>query len=118
MERVGGTLRCTVDGEAIRCQGEFTYRPSVPKRTAVLGTNGVVGCTEEPQVPFVEGAVTDSASTSLDKLFNIFDATIQLDLINGKSFMLRGGFYAGSAEVKTGQGEINVRFEGETGEEV
>ena len=116
MEKLGGEIRLMVNGEAVRCMGEFTHRPSVPKRSAVVGTNEVTGYSEEIQVPFIEGALTDSKNLSLTDFFNITDATITLVLANGKTFVLTEAFYAGSAEVKSKESEVNLRFEGKEGE--
>lgn len=111
-----GIIRLTVNGEAVRCKGEFTCRPSVPKRNAIVGTLEVAGFNEEAQVPFIEGALTDSVNLSLEDFFMVTDATINLEFANGKTFVLTEAFYAGTAEIKTQEGEVNLRFEGRTGE--
>lgn len=114
MERAD-ILRITVDGAPIRCKGEFTVRPGVPKRNGIIGTNEVAGFNEEIVIPFVEGALTDSANLNLEDFFMIKNATVNVEFANGKTFLLTEAYYAGSAEIKSKENEVNVRFEGKEG---
>lgn len=118
MERVGGYLKLTVDGVAVRAKGDFTYNIGTPKNEAVMGSTGIAGMKETPQVPFIEGAMTDSIEQDLLAFTRIKNATVILEVPNGKSIMLRQAWYAGDGEGSTAEGEIKVRFEGTSGEEV
>lgn len=117
-ERVGGILFVKVNGEQLRAKGSWTYNPGQPKREAIVGADQVHGYKEMPQVPFVEGAMTDSSELDLIKLMNTKDATCTLELGNGKVFVLREAWWAGDGNVTTEEGEIAARFEGISGEEV
>lgn len=113
-----GTLYLKINGEIQDAKGNFTYRPSVPKRSAINGADRVHGFKEEVQEPYIEGEITDKGTLDIEKLFTTEDATVTLELANGKTFILREAWYAGEATVQTQEGNIAIRFEGMDGEEV
>lgn len=116
--RVGGIIFLKVDGQLYRAKGSFTYNIGAPKRDAVVGHDQVHGYKELPQVPFIEGVITDDSEISLEALLLVQDATVTLELANGKIAVLRDAWYAGEGSVTTEEGEIEARFEGLSGEEV
>lgn len=116
--RVGGILQFKLDGELFNAKGEFTYNIGQPKREAVIGADAIHGFKEEPQVPFIEGAVTDTDETDLESLLNFRDGTATLQLANGKIIVIREAFFAGEGSVTHTEGEIAIRIEGISGEEV
>lgn len=116
--RVGGILEVKIDGELFFAKGEFTYNLGTPKREAVVGADSVHGFKEMPQVAYAEGAFTDTDQVDLKKLTEVRDATVTLRLANGKTIVIREAFYAADGNVGTEEGEIEVRFEGVSGEEV
>lgn len=118
MERVGGIIFFQVNGEQQKAKGSWTYNLGAPKRESVVGADENHGYKEMPQAPFIEGAITDSAALNLTALLNIVDATATLELANGKVIVLREAFFAGDGNVSSEEGEIEVRFEGKSAEEV
>ena len=116
--RRGGIISIKKNGEILDAKGNFTYNKGSVKRDAVVGHDRVHGYKELPQVPFIEGEVTDSNGLSLEDFTNTVDATITLDLANGKTFVLRDAWYASEGNVQTEEGNIAVRFEGMDGEEI
>lgn len=116
--RRAGIMYLKVDGEMQDAKGNFTYRPSVPKRSAINGADRTHGFKEEVQEAYIEGEVTDKGTLDLERLCTMEDVTVTLELACGKTFVLREAWYAGEATVGTQEGNINVRFEGMTGEEV
>ena len=116
--RVAGIIYIKVDGVQYDAKGEFTYNIGSPLREAVVGSDGVHGFSETPQTPFIEGEITDRASLDLAKLTNIEDATVTLELANGKVIALREAWYAADGNVGTGQANITTRFEGIKCEEI
>lgn len=116
--RVGGILQLKVDGELFQAKGEFTHNIGSPKREGVVGADEVHGYKETPQIPYIEGAVTDSSDLDLESLTTVDDATVTLQLANGKVVVLREAWYAADGAVSSEEGEIEVRFEGIRGEEV
>lgn len=117
-ERVGGLLFVKANGEQLRAKGSWTYNAGQAKREGVVGADQVHGFKEMPQIPFIEGNITDSAELDLVALLNTKNATVTLELANGKVFVLRDAWWAGSGNVTTEEGEIEGRFEGISGEEV
>jgi len=116
--RVGGLLFLKVDGELFQAKGEFTYNINPVKRESVVGVDNVHGFKEEPKAIFVEGAITDSDELDLEAFQKIRDATLTLELANGKVIQLREAFYASDGDVTSSEGEIAVRFEAITGREI
>ena len=117
-QRRAGLLQLQVNGEIQDAKGEFSYALGTPKRTAIIGVDGVHGYKEEPQVAFIEGMITDRLTLDVQALATITGATITLAIANGKTISLRQAWYAGDATVKTGEGEIAVRWEGRSGQEI
>jgi len=116
--RVGGILFIKVNGELFQAKGEFTYNLNPVKRESVVGSDTVHGFKEEPKPLFIEGAITDSDELDLVAFQQIRDATVTVELANGKVAVLRQAFYAADGDVTSSEGEIQVRFEGLSGEEV
>lgn len=113
-----GIIYVKVDGGSYDAKGNFQYNLGKPKREAIVGSDGVHGYKETPQVPFIEGEFTDSKDVSLEKLVGIKDATVTLELANGKVIVLRQGWYASEGTGNTDEGNIGVRFEGMSAEEI
>ena len=118
MSRVSGLIYFKADGQQYKAKGNFTYNLGLPKRESVIGADGFHGYKETPKAPFIEGEITDEASLDLAAFQNIVDATITLELANGKVFVLRNGFYAADGDAQTEDANVQVRFEGASGEEV
>ena len=117
-KRVGGIMSFKIDGEMYFAKGDFTYNLGKPKREGVVGSDRVHGYKETPQIPFIEGEITDRGEMSLETLLGVKDATITLELGNDKVIVLREGWYASDGTVNTGEGNIQARFEGMSAEEV
>lgn len=116
--RVGGIIELKIDGTIHSAKGNFTYNIGRPVREAVVGADSVHGYKETPQVAFIEGEITDRAEMSLEALVTTTDATVYLRLANGKIIVLRQAWFAGEGTGNTEEGNIAVRFEGKSGEEV
>lgn len=117
-QRRAGIIFIKVDGEQFDAKGGFTYNLGRPVREGMVGHDAVHGYKELPQVPFIEGEITDRASLDLDNLLTIEDATVTLELANGKVIVLREAWFAGEGSVGTEEANIAVRFEGIEAEEI
>ncbi len=117
-QRVAGLIQLQTNGEVLRAKGTFTYNLGKPKRDAVVGADGIHGFKETPQVAFIEGAITDAGDVDLATLSVLRDATGNLKLGNGKMVVLNSAWYAGEGTGNTEEGEIAVRWEGSSAEEV
>jgi len=109
--RRAGRIWFKVNGKMIEAKGNFTIGPGQDKREAIPGADGIHGYKEIPQVAYIEGAITDSPDLDIVDFVNITNATVTLELNNGKTWILEDAWYAGEAKITTGEGEIAVRFE-------
>lgn len=118
-QRRGGIIQLQVDGEVFQAKGNFTYNLGLPIREAIVGTDGVHGFKETPQVAFVEGEITDSQSVNVSALASMEDVMVTLELANGKTVSFDDAWFAGEGTGNTEEGNIGVRFESsKQGEEV
>ena len=116
--RIGGVISLKVNGDIHFAKGNYTYNIGKPKKEGVVGADVVHGYKETPQIPFIEGEVTDRNELSLEDLVTLDDATITLELANGKVITLSEAWYAGEGTGNTEEGNIACRFEGMSAEEV
>ncbi len=114
--QIGGIIFIKVDGQTLTAKGEFTYNTGKPKRQMVIGRDRVHGYTEMPQIPYIEGTTTDHRDVDTEAIKNIVNATVTLELNNGKTFVLREAAYTSEGNMKTEEGEMDVRFEGTSGD--
>ena len=114
---VGGIIQLKVNGEVYKAKGSFSYNPGEAMREAVIGSDSVHGYKTTPQVAFIEGEITDSFELDLAQLVKITDATVTIELANGKTFALHDAYFAAEGTANTEEGNIGVRFEG-IGDEV
>ena len=83
--RRGGTIFLKVNSVLRDAKGNFTYNLGGMKREPVLNADGTVaGYSEAPQVPRIEGVITDQRDLVLSDFINIENETITLELGNGK----------------------------------
>lgn len=117
-QRVGGIIELKVNGSIYPAKGNFTYNLGRNRREGVVGADTVHGYKETPQIPFIEGEITDRADMSLTDLLTLKDATAYLRLANGKLVVLKDAWYAGEGTGNTEEGNIAFRLEGMSAEEV
>jgi len=117
MQRRAGIIYFTVNGVRQDAIGSFTCGYGTPKREALIGSDGVHGYKETPQVAFIEGEIRDRADLDLKALFNSSEVTAHVEFGNGKGWAVRDGWYAGDATVQTEEANVGIRIEGPDGEE-
>lgn len=117
-QRVGGIIQVQVNGTVENAKGNWSYNLGKPMREPVIGADGVHGYKETPQVAFVEGEITDRAGLNLAALCSLTNATVTVDLANGKMIALRNAWWAGEGTGNTEEGNIAARFEGLSAEEI
>ena len=115
--RHAGVLYFKVDGRQYDARGNFTYSLGPPKREAIVGPSGVYGYKEMPQAPYIEGEVVDARALDVAALQSVTEATVTIELANGKTVVLRDAWYAADGTVGTEDANVQIRFEGKSAEE-
>src|SRR5688572_24961681 len=106
-QRIAGLLSLQINGEVQLCEGDFSFNPGTPKREAMVGSDGVHGYREVPQVAFIEGNIRDRRTLDLINLTKVEDATVTLQAYNGaKVYSLRHAWWAGDGTVNVREGTI------------
>ena len=116
--RIAGIISVKVDGRPYQAAGPWTFSVASTSRESVLGASDVAGFKETPVAPFAEGALIADRATSLETLQAIEDATISIEAPGGRLVTIRNAWFVDRAELDTGEGQIKVRFEGLSGDEV
>lgn len=116
--RVGGVIELLVNGTRYSARGNWTYSAAESMREAVVGADRVHGFTEKPTVPYIEGELTDRGDFDLAEAAGLADGTVVLRLANGKGKVLRNAWAAGEWVGNTEEGNVSVRFEGLSIEDV
>ena len=117
--RRAGKIYLKINGVLYDAKGDFTYNLGKPSRAAIVGADGIHGYRETPQTPYIEGAVTDAGDLDPADLVGVDEATVTLELANGKTIVLNNAWFAGEGGVTVGEAEIAVRFESrQEGQEV
>jgi len=117
-QRRAGLVQVQINGEIQDAKGNFSYNLGQPKREAIIGTDGVHGFKETPQVAFIEGGITDHGNLDLKALVTVDGATVTISLANGKVVVLRDAWFAGEGTATSEEGEVAIRFEGANAEEI
>ena len=73
------------------------------------GQDGVHGRKRVPVISTVEANISDDGALSLQDL--VADATVTVELDNGKTYIYQQAWYSGLAELNTGEVQIGVKFE-------
>ena len=76
------------------------------------------GYTELPIVPSIKGDISIGNQLSLETLEGITDSTIQVQLANGRTYVLTQGWVTSAFDVDTVEGKVEVTFQGITCEEI
>lgn len=117
-QRRAGIIQIQVQGEIMDAKGNFTYNLGREKRESIVGADRIHGYKAMPQPAFIEGEVTDRQTLDLAKLVSADDVTVTLQLANEKVIVLREAFFAGDGTGNTEEGNIAVRWEGASADEV
>lgn len=108
---VGGKITISVNGVRYRAKGKFKYNLGGYTQTEVLGHEGVEGFKKMPRPPMLEGVITDSGDFEVVRdLYNIENATVLLELANGKNITFQEAFYSGTGDIDTEEGEIEFKM--------
>lgn len=117
-KRVGGLIALKIDGNQYNSKGNFSYNLGRPKRDAVIGAEAIHGYKVTPQVAFIEGEITDNDGVDLATLLDATDVVVTLQLGTGKVIVMNHAWFAGEGTAQTEEGNIAIRFEADSAEEI
>jgi hypothetical protein len=109
---IAGTATIKVDGNMYPLKGNLTVSGSPLERTGIAGQDYVHGYQELPRVPYIECDISTLPEVSLETLERITNATIQADLINGRSYVLHQAWCKPPLDINSHDGQFRIRFEG------
>ena len=112
--RRAGRVYLKIDGALYDAKGSFSYNLGHDKREGIVGADGIHGYKETPQLPFIEGVITDRGDIDLEALTTADNVTVTLELVNGKTIVLANAWFAGEGGITTEDAEIAVRLESRT----
>lgn len=117
-QRIAGIAFLKVDGNLYPLRGNFTVSPSALERAGIAGQDYVHGYSELPRVPFIEGDVSLDPALSMETIETLVDVTVTAELANEKVYVLREAWCRSALELNTREGQVRVRFEGVSCDEI
>jgi hypothetical protein len=108
--RRGGIAFLSVNGVQKDVKGVATYRIGGKMRDDVVGQDAVHGFSEKPSPCVLSLLLSDSLLFDLKVENQVQDATIVLQLANGKSVSFRNAWGHGDWEGESSEGEIKAEY--------
>src|SRR6516225_1772347 len=115
---VAGVAYVKVDGQQFALRGNLQISVQSFERDGVAGLDGVHGYIEKPRVPFIQGEFSDIGGLSIQQLEQMCNVTVTAELNNGKTYLLRNAWTAPAMELNAAEGQVQVKWEGMSGEEI
>lgn len=116
MGPVAGTAYFAINGTQYALRGNVTASLGDVQRESVVGMDGYHGYKEEPRAPFIQVDLGDTTEVDINEVNKLKDVTVTIELINGKTGILRNAVQVNQLELNVGDGMYSVRFEGPKGE--
>lgn len=116
MSAVAGTAYFKVDGRQYSLRGSMVVALASKSAESVMGLDGRHGTKEIPVAPYIQCDITDQPNFDLSIVNNLRNVTVTVELINGKSCVLRNADQINHIELNADEGSASVRFEGNSGE--
>ena len=113
-----GILHFKISGVMQDAKGNYTYNLGEPRNEEVMGADRFHGFKVTPQPAFIEGEITDKEDLDVAAILKVADETITLEKRNGKMVVLKKASFAGEGNMQTEEGNLAVRFVGESAEEI
>ena len=82
---IAGQAFLSINGQRKRLAGDFSYQPSTPSREPLLGMDGYHGYKQKPAAGMISAKLRDGQDVSVTDLGNLTNATITVELSNGKT---------------------------------
>jgi hypothetical protein len=115
MAKVAGTATVRIDGVPYRLRGNLNVSFNDVTREPVFGLDTFHGYKETRQAAYVEGDFTDDPSIDFKKFQEMTNATVDVELDNGKKGVLNNAWCATAPVLNVDEGRFTLRFEGISG---
>jgi hypothetical protein len=112
--RLAGSTVAQVNGVTLSIT-EFSWSPGIFKRETMTSLSGVDGYSEMYRAPYIAGKFRDGQSTSVTQFNALTNATVVLQLANGKSIVGHGLWNTGETDVAGVEATFDWKFEGVPG---
>lgn len=112
--RIAGVAYLSIDGQRYALAGEFSYRPTNPKRETIVGADGIHGYRETPTAGQIKAKIRDAGGLSVQALGQMTNVTVTCELANGKTVLGRN-MWAATDEPPSADAEnaeIEMTWEG------
>lgn len=107
---VGGVIAIYVDGVKLRCKSGAEYSLGVPELTPVVGVDEKHGDKEVPQPPMLKVTTTDAADVDIKALLTKRNATVLMELANGKGVVFSSCSISPAGPLTTDEGEVPLNI--------
>ena len=115
----GGISSIYIGGATYEVSAEITIKLGGIVRKPVVSSNGTAGYTTAWDAPEVEFEALDAATVSVTGILGIVDTPLQVQMNNGKSYLIAGATQVDQPSVKVAEGTISgLKFTGDYCQEV
>jgi tail tube protein len=112
--RLAGITSFTVNGSTFNVT-EFSWDPGPVERETLISLSGVDGYKESPVAAYISGKFRDAQSVNVSGFVGLTNATIVVQLANGKQVVGHNLWYIGRPGVTGADATFDFRFEGTAG---
>lgn len=112
--RLAGITSFTVEGSSFSVT-EFAWDPGPVERETMVSLSGVDGYRESPVAAYISGKFRDAASVNVSGFVGLTNATVVVQLANGKQVVGHNLWYVGRPGVSGADASFDFRFEGAQG---
>lgn len=110
--RLAGIAYVTVDGQSYMLSGDLAYVVSKVSRETLIGQDSVHGYSEKPHPGSISGTFRDAGNLTVADFNAMTNVTVVAELANGKIITGRNMWTVEAQEVKTAEGNFEVKWEG------
>ncbi len=114
MARIAGTAHIKINGQNYTSSVEdgFQIKIQEVKREAKVGSDGIVHHTEMQVASSFSGNILTLPGLSPENIYNEDNATIQIQLANGRTAIFRNAMFTGEPTIDTKNGTMAIEFTG------
>jgi hypothetical protein len=112
--RIAGLTTMSVNGSAFAVT-EFAWDPGSVERETITSLSGVDGYRELPVAPYISGKFRDAGSVNVTAFTQLYNATVVLQLANGKQIVGHNLWFTGRPGVSGADANFDFKFEGAQG---